>query len=904
MAQNEKLADERLPRHDALIIHHDHLALTVSESLRPAQTVLYCTYSYDIASSTKRWLVSVSPCSKGRQSDGSGANGICSAPRIMLVKDSRSQDRLLRLSKSEHSEIKSVQVRECRAIAALVRGLGHVSHLPRDVHVSQPRESSFVPVHLRRHLTIPSSTMATKEISSASSTATLDIVGILSGSSLADDSLLDTRLSFSSTSTSSHSFDDVSPFSLCRKPGCVELPQLASSASLAESPLLDSSDTRDGRCCYDTTSVSPAKLAALEDGTAPLFHSLAAHALIPSNVVPGDPAHDGPVSTYVPTITVSNSIAVLPVSLESSQNLLHEVPLAIRRGKKPPPALSLRKPKKMARQSGNDHDTYPDISSAFLGSPSPGCQSPTFSFSSGDPSKFTMGLSAMCNSLKALVPPPPFTPTNSHPPRAKMEPETRWGMVSSAQLPEVDEDEWAFTQDLVVEWHASRGLSADISPPPSPAGDLPYAAEAATPVCEGFPSSTASPPALSDSSSGESSEGDPPPQTPASLKQLRRKTVIIQAPESHADSSFELAKIGKPQKIAKVLPSAAGCTIELLSDDFDRPVPFETPGWIQVPAPVAASTDGGVSTPPNSRPSSTSSAKFPVRGILKEKKSVRFSSVPSLHEYSVTDERRPEPEVPSEPPDFTRPRTPCPAAAPRRHLEPPNHFGGKHASLTAAPLRSSPLRECYSPASSGGDSHARKHQSSVTSPPTAPLPPTPSSHHRGTMAKHPAVRALAWRPQASCPSATASVLGSGEGGAVVGAPILQPPTSVLLEAQRRAPLKSINSRQRMPIQHKPDVLIPVKPVLASVRHISVQSIRPASKGRGQQNVGADGRGARVVSAPLHPRRERDENARRRSEAVAKENLCGGVPVHAGTRISGGGSRMPVPLRSILTKLRT
>ncbi|KAI0718000.1 hypothetical protein C8T65DRAFT_639666 [Cerioporus squamosus] len=730
---------------------------------------------------------------------------------------------------------------------------------------------------------MPPTTMTTKEISSAASTATLDIADVLSGSSLADDSLLTTRLSFSSISTSSHSFDGVPPFSLCYKSGRAELSKLASFSSLVDGPLLDRPDTGDGRCSIDASFVSPAKLVAAEDDTALPPHSSPAHVHISSILGP-------------PMITVSNSNAVLPVSLESSQNLLHEVPLAVRRGKKPPPALSLGKPAKMDQQS--DSHTYPDISSVFLGSPSPGCQSPSFSFSSDDPSKFTMGLSAMCNSLKALVPPPPFTPTDCDPPRAKMEPETRWGMVSSAQLPEVDEDEWAFTQDLVVEWHASRSLRAEISPPPSPAGDLPYTAAVTTPVSEGFSSSAPSPPALSDSSSGESSVGEQPPQTPASLKQLRRKTVIIQAPESDADSTFELEKTGKGQKIAKVLPSATGRNIELLSDDFDQPVPFETPGWIEALASLPASTDLGVSTPPSSRPSSTSSAKLPVRGILKEKKSVRFSSVPSLHEYSVTDEQLLQP-------DLARPCTPCPGASARRHLEPVNHSGGRHASLTAAPLRSSPLRECYSPASDG-DSHARKHVSCVTSPPSTPLPPTPSSHSRGTMAKHPAVRALARCPQASCPSATTSVIGSGEGGAVVGAPILQAPTPVLLEAQRRAPLKSINTRQRMPIQRKPEVLIPVKPAPASVRHISVQAMRPTSRSREQENTNTDGRGrgARVASAPICPRRERDENVRRRSEAVAKEDACGRAPMHAGARNNGGSSRMPVPLRSILTKLRT
>ena len=739
-------------------------------------------------------------------------------------------------------------------------------------------------------------TMATKKISSTASTATLDLVDILSASPLADDSLLATRLSFSSISPNPHSFDDVPPLFRCRISGGSGFCKSAPSVNNLQ---LDSHE--DSHCTSCESSDSQAQLTAVEDDTVLLAQcspAISGNALFSSSATPEEHAFDGSVSTYVPTITVSNSSAFLPVSLDSSQNLRHELSLAVRRGKKPLPALSLGKP---TRDGPTDGEPYPDIPTAFLGLRSSGCQSPTFSLSSRDPSKFTMGLSAMCNSLKALVPPPPFTPTECDPLRSRTEPETRWGMVTSAQLPEVDEDEWAFAQDLVVEWHASRGLRAEVSPPPSPAGDLPYAVEIATPVSEGFPSPVTSTPALSDSSSSESSTEEPSPQTPASVKQLRRKTVIIQAPDSHADLAVDLKEIGKVQKVDKFISSAADRTLDILPDDFDQPVPFETPASTV----TLVSTEVALSTPPGSRPSSTSSAKLPVRGILKEKKSVRFSSVPSLHEYSVSDRQAVE-EVPSEQPNVPRPCTPCPGAASRRHLEPATHLGGKHASLTAAPLRSSPLRESHSPACPGMDidRSARKHQPYATRPPITPLPPTPSSQPRATMAKHPAVRALARRPHTFRPSARACSLGSGEGGAVVGAPDLQSPTPVLLEAQRRAPLKSINARQQMPMQRKPDVLIPVKPSSMPMRHAPVKDVRRASRSREQDHLGGDHRGARMTPTPVNPRRAWDRDARRRSGAVAKGDACGGAPMHAGTRINSGSSKMPVPLRSILTKLRT
>ncbi len=160
---------------------------------------------------------------------------------------------------------------------------------------------------------------------------------------------------------------------------------------------------------------------------------------------------------------------------------------------------------------------------------------------------------------------------------------------------------------------------------------------------------------------------------------------------------------------------------------------------------------------------------------------------------------------------------------------------------------------------------------------------------------HPAVRALARAPSAaSLPTPTlARPAGSGRGGAVLGAPSLQSPTPTLLEAQRRAPLRTINARQSAPAARKSEPLSPVKPTRASVLPAAARSGVPAAFAR---------RVLKTTYIPPRARNEVDENARRRSQpAAGREASCGAVAsAGAGT---GGKSRMSAPLRSIFTKLR-
>ena len=641
-----------------------------------------------------------------------------------------------------------------------------------------------------------------------------------------------------------------------------------------------------------------------------------------------------PPPHVVPTIMVSNSTAALSLSCNYSGSL------AARRGKKPPPSLRFDMPAQ-PQHGAVEHDSYPDIPSAFLGSPT--TQSPTFAFASGDPSRFNMGLSAMCNSLKSLVPPPPFTPTESEQSHSDTESTTRWGEVSCAQLPDADDEEWAFVRDLVVDWHASRARTAEISPPPSPAGDLAYTAVSmlSSPAVSLSSSPTTSRQIGYDDSS--TSEGG----KQSSPKQMRRKTVIIQAPEGQHTTSFDLSQLEKLDKI-KPHPASATDRAEVLLPD--EPVPFETPSSTSDRPVSTGSTDRPTSLP-GSRPSSTASAKLPVKGILKEKKSVRFSAVPSFHKYLV--------EIPSGPSDEDN--MPWrPASSPSTQSSRPR------ASSTSTPYKRSPLRESHSPGAAvetdlvmPGDSPTRltttpsmANSSPYPSPvPTGPLPSPPrllKPHPpaRATTVKHPAIRALA-------SSRFPTAVGSGTGGAVVGAPDLQLPRGnagkgmsgtpplALPDTHRRAPLKVTDTRINVPgrrvetLGHTPTSKTMVTKPHGCATPLGLRKggakASPACVGRAQdrlkdkENAGAgkasgdgtDGRSqsTRAVSmasprttpanAPATPRPEL-RKGRQDPSQHQPQSARDGAPIsvtHVARKSARGGSRMSVPLRSIFTKLR-
>ncbi|EIW58175.1 uncharacterized protein TRAVEDRAFT_71869 [Trametes versicolor FP-101664 SS1] len=781
--------------------------------------------------------------------------------------------------------------------------------------------------------------MATQQpsaaILSAGSTATLDLLDLLSSGP--SESLLSTGLDFLPAVESSHSFDNVPPFPTTAKP-LIFFPDLGTSLLYSTPPATFADDATPALTTLPTgprLKVMMMEILSVEawnesivpksdyprevdmdaadlDASKPslwipegsLFSPQNFSALFRkglSRVVeePSSPLDDrdfdadltlvepnvsamssfaslsdtlsrhvnAPRLQPVPTILVSSSTAALPLSLGSSPDLQHELPLAVRRGKKVPPALSLGQSKK-AQPTDCNEDAYPDIPTPFLGSPT---SSTPITEQPREPSNFTMGLSAMCADLRSRLPlPPPFSPTEPTPPRTYKadSPSSSIFPSQDSVVSDLDDEEWAFARDLVADWHGMKKLRVEVSPPPSPAVELPYTSDSASPTAE--TSFDATPPSL-ESGSDSSSDDEDPVQTPSSVKQTRRKTVIIQTPD-----------LVRPEQTEKVLSIASapdgGC--DILTHSMNEPVPFETPILGHLSSELL------ISTPPGSRPSSTASCK-PVRGILKEKKSVRFSTVDMFHEYT-----------PSVQPALHHVADGV-TVAPQHHapttLQAEAAMPSRRLTLTSAVHRNSPLRESYAPTSLASarnpDPRARAHSPAVRQLQDPAL--------WRTTAKHPAVRALARAPSAaSSPTPTlARPAGSGRGGAVLGAPSLQSPTPTLLEAQRRAPLRTTNARQPAAAARRSEPLSPVK--LSPVKPTRA-SVLPAA--RGGVPAAFARRVLRTTSIPPRARNEVDENARRRSQpAAGREASCGAV-ASAGAGM-GGKSRMSAPLRSIFTKLR-
>ncbi|EMD39132.1 hypothetical protein CERSUDRAFT_93175 [Gelatoporia subvermispora B] len=420
---------------------------------------------------------------------------------------------------------------------------------------------------------------------------------------------------------------------------------------------------------------------------------------------------DGERPHLVPTIMISNSTAALPISLESSQSLTRDVPLAVRRGRNVPPPLAIGK----IRLSNPKQDPYPDIPSAFLGSPS--SYSPTFEYSAESPTP-SMGLEAMCADLRSRCPEvrAPTSPT-----RMDHSDKNTLNNPLPRSSSDAESDEWDFAKDL-LEVYSQRPSTPDgrLSPVPgsvnAPSDTIPSPDCSTTADVDSF--SWASTPTFADST--EHNEDSPPPEI-EDLRTQRRKTVII---ETGNRASTSLRPDGSAPH----------------NDESDRPVPFEvSAGSCFSPAGCHQSTP-----PPWSRPASTATVR-PVRGILKEKKTVRFSVAPSMHEYLSEDHHEQS------------------GASPRGTSEPIKRG-------SAAVQQPSALRQSFTP---GGNAV----------PVDAPV--EQAEPKRPTFPKHPAVRAAAQR--ASRPASVEAP-----------APAAASPAS-----PERAPLRPANGRQSLPPARAP-----------------------------------------------------------------------------------------------------
>ena len=322
------------------------------------------------------------------------------------------------------------------------------------------------------------------------------------------------------------------------------------------------------------------------------------------------------VGLAVPTIMLSNSMAAVPLSLESYQSL---APLAVRRGHKVPAPLHLDK-----QINSREEDLYPGIPSPFLGSPS-ACD--TDSDAGCSPVTSTMDLQAMCRDLRSRCPPLRAVSPLPHDPSAR-----KAAPISAAAALNEDSDDWDFAHDMLLQYGGQfTGFSDACLATPLKA--IPNVEEimAVTPETDSY--SWSSTPTLTNSPESPDSTNDDDTTTPIMPdmpKQTRRRTVIIETPRNSIIGNTQ------PTRVTIDLSHLADSEDVPLSPQFDLPIPFETPHH-------HGRTSSAISECPYSRPVSSASMKPPVRGILKtrEKKSVRFSMMPSMHEYPE-DETEPE----------------------------------------------------------------------------------------------------------------------------------------------------------------------------------------------------------------------------------------------------------------------
>ncbi|KAI0825699.1 hypothetical protein BC629DRAFT_1586580 [Irpex lacteus] len=339
----------------------------------------------------------------------------------------------------------------------------------------------------------------------------------------------------------------------------------------------------------------------------------------------------------VPTIMLSNSTAAMPLPLESHQSIsrLASAPpaLAARRGRAGPPTLPLPSlPLPVT-------DLYPGIPTPFRGSP--GAYTPTFEFadSSGD---FSMDLEAMCQDLRSrcppLTPPTPILAVNTDP---LLEVSPGFGSSNKS-----DSDEWDFARELlevhIERPHVSSAGNTPMRPtsmrlPESPVPDVGTPNSSSDVSWGTEPTLTNSPPSAAchqiesileedEDEDAKWSKSVPVSDLP---KQQRRRTVIIETPRNSVTGA------PRPVRMTVDLSHLADEKEDTVTPEpVTTEIPFErqSQAFVSTRSSVAPSVDAG-----NVRPISSASMGRPVRSILKtrEKKSVRFSEMPSTREFTV-----------------------------------------------------------------------------------------------------------------------------------------------------------------------------------------------------------------------------------------------------------------------------
>ena len=152
-----------------------------------------------------------------------------------------------------------------------------------------------------------------------------------------------------------------------------------------------------------------------------------------------------------PTLVVSNSEISVPINLDAVGD--SPLPLATRRGKKMPIPLELK--------TETGPDAYPDIPTAFLGSPS--CYSPKFEFAA-TASRQSMDFQDMINSLRSqcIALERSYTCDDEV---ASTKSDVSSAPVEASQKPnDDDDDEWAFAAQLMKTYGDGIDFDVDLLP--------------------------------------------------------------------------------------------------------------------------------------------------------------------------------------------------------------------------------------------------------------------------------------------------------------------------------------------------------------------------------------------------------------------------------------------------------
>jgi hypothetical protein len=488
-----------------------------------------------------------------------------------------------------------------------------------------------------------------------------------------------------------------------------------------------------------------------------------------------------------PTLMLSNSNFTIPISLESSPSLASDVPLAVRRGMRVPPPITVMP---VARQ-----DLYPGIPSAFL---SPSSYSPNV-----EPMSYTddlsMDLEAMVASLRSRCAPfQEFSTPVSGSFNSGLEdiPHARYPMVPSDA--DYEEDEWTFANGW-VEPHVQKILTDRPTKSTVNALAAMFDQDIFSTVTESVP--------ISHLAKSTYSDSDVSPTTPDFVENdnLFNSTLVSK------ESAQKHRLVGSEQK---------GMTHSTTTRPPSSPLPPR-------PAIVNASTPKR------------------VRGILKSCKSVRFASLPNAGEVSTKAV-----EMVSRKPSSGSSATSSPSSP-----------AGKFTRKTfSSPPRAAPLRSQPSPAVNGAIR-------SPTSPSSPRLPKKTTCH---IPAKRTATTPASARP-------------------------ISTPTSTKAEKRKTmmTPLPPWNSRPVVVSPKKgtqfgvPSTVTPAgikKPSQPLTPYVGRRTLGPAMVSAGKENR------PRASSSPAAPSRWSvliNENSARRSLRDS------GAPK----------SRMPVPLRNILTRFK-